>query len=101
MLDLTVLRQEDGSMEFDVYRKPTHTDQCIPWDSAQPLHHKGSTIHALTRRAHLLPTGPVRQAAKLRRIEQVLAINGYPLLGNMSLPIPPPSSVFRREEAPL
>jgi hypothetical protein len=52
MLDLTILRQPDGSMEFNVYRKPTHMDQYIPWDSDQPLHHKGSTVHALTRRAY-------------------------------------------------
>jgi hypothetical protein len=37
MLDLTILRQPDGSLEFDVYRKPTHTNQYIAWDSDQPL----------------------------------------------------------------
>jgi hypothetical protein len=46
--DLNVLLQPDGSMEFDVYWKPTHTDQYIPWDIDQPLHHKGSIVHALT-----------------------------------------------------
>jgi hypothetical protein len=29
MLDLTILRQSDGSLEFDVFRKPTHTNQYI------------------------------------------------------------------------
>jgi hypothetical protein len=51
MLDLTILRQQDGTLEFDVYRKPTHTNQYISWDSDQPLTHKGSTIRSLTRRA--------------------------------------------------
>jgi hypothetical protein len=29
ILDLTILRQQDGTLEFDVYRKPTHTNQYI------------------------------------------------------------------------
>jgi hypothetical protein len=37
MLDLTILRQPDGSLEFDMYRKPTHTNQYIVWGSDQPL----------------------------------------------------------------
>jgi hypothetical protein len=44
MLDLTILRQPDGSLEFDVFRKPMHTNQYIAWDSDQPLQHKGSTF---------------------------------------------------------
>jgi hypothetical protein len=75
MLDLTILRQSDGSLEFDVYRKPTHTNQYIAWDSDQPLQHKGSTILSLTRRACLLPTGHTRQTAELKRVHQALALN--------------------------
>jgi hypothetical protein len=67
MLDLTILRQPDGTMQFDVYRKPTHTDQYIPWDSDQPLNHKGSTILSLTRRAHLLPSGLAPKQLNSRR----------------------------------
>jgi hypothetical protein len=78
MLDLTILRQPDGTMQFDVYRKPTHTDQYIPWDSDQPLQHKGSTILSLTRRANLLPSGPACQSNKLNRVHRALALNGYP-----------------------
>jgi hypothetical protein len=68
MLDLTILRQPDRSLEFDVYRKPTHTNQYIAWDSDQPLQHKSSTILSLTRRARLLPSGPARQAAELKKV---------------------------------
>jgi hypothetical protein len=78
MLDLTILRQPDRSLELDVFRKPTHTNQYIAWDSDQPLQHKGSTILSLTRRAHLLPTGHTRQTAELKRVHQALALNGYP-----------------------
>jgi hypothetical protein len=78
MLDLTILRQPNGSPEFDVYRKPTHTNQDIVWDSDKPPQHKGSTILSLTRCARLLPTGPICQAAELKKDHQALALNGYP-----------------------
>jgi hypothetical protein len=77
MLDLTIIRQPDGTLEFDVYRKPTHTNQYIPWDSNQPLQHKGSTILSLTRRAHLLPSGPPHQATEHKKVHQALTLNGY------------------------
>jgi hypothetical protein len=31
MLDHTILHQPNGTMQFDVYWKPTHTNQYIPW----------------------------------------------------------------------
>ena len=37
MLDVTIIRNPNGSLDFDVYRKPTHTNQYIPFDSHQPL----------------------------------------------------------------
>ena len=51
MLDVTIIHNTDGTLDFDVYRKPTHTNQYIPFDSHHPLSHKYSTIHSLTRRA--------------------------------------------------
>ena len=56
MLDVTIIHNPNGSLSFDVYRKPTHTNQYIPFNSHQPLAHKLSTIHALTRRAALIPS---------------------------------------------
>ena len=56
MLDITIIRNSDGSLDFDVYRKPTHTNQYIHFHSHQPLSYKLSTIHALTRRAALIPS---------------------------------------------
>ena len=47
MLDVLIEKKEDGSLEFDVYRKPTHTNQYIDFASHQPLSHKLSTIHSL------------------------------------------------------
>ena len=65
MLDVQIIRNPDGKLNFDVYRKPTHTNQYIPFDSHQPLSHKLSTIHALTRRAALIPSTDELKKAEL------------------------------------
>ena len=39
MLDAKATRQPDGSLEVTVYRKKTHTDQYLAFQSHHPLHH--------------------------------------------------------------
>merc|ERR1711888_478036 len=78
MLDVDIIRNGNGSLDFDVYRKPTHTNQYIPFDSHQPLAHKLSTIHALTRRAALIPSTDELKKAEMDRVKEALALNGYP-----------------------
>ena len=56
MINVSISKAEDGSLSFDVYRKPTHTDQYIPFHSHAPLSHKLATIRSLTRRASLIPS---------------------------------------------
>ena len=78
MLDVTIIHNQDGSLDFDVYRKPTHTNQYINFSSHQPLSHKLSTIHALTRRAALIPSTDELKKAETERIKQALALNSFP-----------------------
>ena len=47
MLDVLIIHNPDASLSFDVYRKPTHTNQYIPFNSHQPLSHKLSTWTAM------------------------------------------------------
>ena len=42
---------EDGTLTSKVYRKPTHTDQYLQWDSHHNLACKYSVINILTHRA--------------------------------------------------
>ena len=58
-LDMLILPQEDGSFHTTIYRKPTHTDMYLQWDSQHPisskysvvgtLHHRASTVCSNTR----------------------------------------------------
>ena len=50
-LDTIVKPEADGSLSISVYRKPTHTDQYLQWDSHHHLSAKFSVIQALSHRA--------------------------------------------------
>ena len=55
MLDTLTTRMSDGSLKFSVYRKPTHTDQYLQFQSHQPMEHK---IRTLTHRADTIISDP-------------------------------------------
>ena len=78
MLDVAITRDYEGRLTFDVYRKPTHTNQYIPFASHAPLSHKLATVRSLTRRAYLIPSTEENKNAENQRITKALAINGYP-----------------------
>ena len=50
-LDTIVKPEADGTLSITVYRKPTHTDQYLQWDSHHDLSAKFSVIHTLSHRA--------------------------------------------------
>ena len=50
-LDTIVKPEVDGSLSITVYRKPTHTDQYLQWDSHHNLSAKFSVINTLSHRA--------------------------------------------------
>ena len=50
-LDTIVKPEVDGGLSITVYRKPTHTDQYLQWDSHHNLSAKLSVINTLSHRA--------------------------------------------------
>ena len=56
LLDVLTAREQSGKLSFTVYRKPTHTDQYLQFDSNQPLHHKLGVIRTLHHRCMTLCT---------------------------------------------
>ena len=57
-LDTIVKPEVDGSLSITVYRKPTHTDQYLQWDSHHHLSAKFSVIQTLSHRASTMCSNP-------------------------------------------
>ena len=57
-LDTIVKPEADGSLSITVYRKPTHTDQYLQWNSHHHLSAKFSVIQTLSNRASTVCSNP-------------------------------------------
>ena len=55
LLDFNVCRAEQGNSEKNVYRKPTHTDKYLAFDSHHHICHWKSVAKTLLRSADFLP----------------------------------------------
>ena len=51
-LDTLITPNNDGSLQTKVYRKPTHTNQYLKWDSHHAISNKYSVISSLLHRAN-------------------------------------------------
>ena len=77
-LDILITPKADGTLTTKVYRKPTHTDQYLQWDSNQDLASKYSVINTLTHRARTLCSTPESINQELEHLEKVLIGCKYP-----------------------
>ena len=57
-LDTIVKPEAEWNLFITVYRKPTHTDQYLQWDSHHHLSAKFSVIHTLSHRAQTVCSNP-------------------------------------------
>ena len=78
MLDVLIKRNTNGSLSFSVYRKPTHTDHYLQFQSHQPLQHKLGVIRTLRHRCSTHVSEPREQQSETEHVKKVLAIAGYP-----------------------
>ena len=70
--------EEDGSVSFRVYRKPTHTDQYLQFQSHHPLVHKLAVIRTLFYRADTIVSDLSEQRQEKQHIKSALRTCGYP-----------------------
>ncbi|KAI8485712.1 hypothetical protein Bbelb_365460 [Branchiostoma belcheri] len=76
-LDTKTIVEEDGNLRFEVYRKPTHTDQYLAFDSHHPLEHKLAVIKTLFHRANNIITSDQAKTDEHRHLRGALAKCGY------------------------
>ena len=77
-LDRSVYRETDGRLTTSVYRKPTHTDQYLAYDSYHPQLVKRCIVKCLHDRAKRLVTKPSVIAGEEKHLSSVLVSNRYP-----------------------
>ena len=76
-LDTAVLREPNSRLTTSVYRKPTHTDQYLAYDSHHPQSVKRSTVKCLYERAKRLVTKPSVISEEKRHLSSFLVSNGF------------------------
>ena len=77
-LDTSVIRDSNGLLTTSVYRKPTHTDQYLAYDSHHPQSVKRGIVKCLYDRAKHLITKPSVISEEKKHLSSVLVSNGYP-----------------------
>ena len=73
-LDTTVLREPEGHLTTRVYRKPTHTNQHLVYDSPHPQSVKHSIVKCLYKRTKHLVTKPSVISEEKKHLSSVLIL---------------------------
>ena len=77
-LDCHLHRTENSKLTVSVYRKKTHTDKYLNFDSHHPVHVKKGVVKCLYNRAKKVTTSSRDLGKEERHLNQVLLSNGYP-----------------------
>ena len=77
-LDTIVKPEADGSLSITVYRKPTHTDQYLQWDSHHHLSAKFNVIQTLSHRASTMCSNPELLQKEKNHLRKALTKCNYP-----------------------
>ena len=77
-LDTWITPQRDGSLQTKVYRKPTHTNQYLQWDSHHSISNKYSVISSLLHRAKDICSSKQLLEEEQKQIQEALQTCKYP-----------------------
>ena len=106
-LDTLVIPQSDGSLMTTVFRKPTHTDQYLQWDSHHAISAKYSVISTLYHRAKAVYSNLQHIHEEQQHLRKVLKQCKYPELAlnrmknKINPPVIPKITRRRRRRKPL
>ena len=77
-LDILLERRKDGSLDIQVYRKPTHTDRSLHFRSHHPSHMKRGLVWCLFDRAQKVTLDDINLSKERKHLHKVLNANRYP-----------------------
>lgn len=78
-LNILLTRDEDGSISTLVYRKATHTDQYLNFESHYPAAHKRAVVKTLLHRVDALSSSGVSRTEEEKHVTKALQRNCYPI----------------------
>ena len=74
----TLCKPNGEEISVSVYRKPTHTDRYLDFNSSHPILAKRTVVRALMERAENVCSDPVILAKEVEHLGKVLCYNNYP-----------------------
>ena len=77
-LDTLSVINEDGTIRTRVFRKETHTDQYLNFDSNHTLEHKRGVVRTFTHNARSIVSDLGERKKELEYVREALGYNGYP-----------------------
>ena len=77
-LDTLIIKKPDGTIKLLIYRKATHTDQYLNFNSHHPVHHKLGVIRTLFDRMNTIITEKDDIKLEEDKIKSALSLCGYP-----------------------
>ena len=77
-LDMLIIPDEEGRLNTTVYRKPTHTDQYLHWDSHHAIPSKYSVIGTLYHRVKNICSSPQLLQKEEQHLSKTLKRYKYP-----------------------
>ena len=77
-LDVKVARNKDNTISTTIYKKPTHTDRYLQFDSHHPKHHKFAVAKTLHNRIDTHVTNSDDKATLHKQMQHTLTLNGFP-----------------------
>lgn len=78
-LDIMIIIHNDGTVETDIYYKPTNSHKYLSYESFHPKHCKDNIPYSLAKRIIVFVTDSKKMEARLCQLRSWLQKSGYPL----------------------